>query len=58
MRAKNTCKACALGMSGQAGDMRIELGHSLVNPRWQQGKVFEHGQSMSHPVRRAGGKAR
>jgi molybdopterin-dependent oxidoreductase alpha subunit len=27
MRAKNTCKTCALGMGGQAGGMRNELGH-------------------------------
>jgi molybdopterin-dependent oxidoreductase alpha subunit len=26
MRAKNTCKTCALGMGGQAGGMRNELG--------------------------------
>jgi molybdopterin-dependent oxidoreductase alpha subunit len=27
MRAKNTCKTCALGMGGQAGGMRNELGY-------------------------------
>src|SRR6185369_7626014 len=27
MRAKNTCKTCALGMGGQAGGMRNEAGH-------------------------------
>jgi molybdopterin-dependent oxidoreductase alpha subunit len=27
MRAKNACKTCALGMGGQAGGMRNELGH-------------------------------
>ena len=27
MRAKNTCKTCALGMGGQAGGMRNEMGH-------------------------------
>jgi molybdopterin-dependent oxidoreductase alpha subunit len=27
MTAKNTCKTCALGMGGQAGGMRNELGH-------------------------------
>ncbi|MEI7686914.1 MAG: FdhF/YdeP family oxidoreductase, partial [Planctomycetota bacterium] len=27
MSAKNTCKTCALGMGGQAGGMRNELGH-------------------------------
>ncbi len=27
MAAKNTCKTCALGMGGQAGGMRNELGH-------------------------------
>src|SRR5688500_11955070 len=27
MRAKNTCKTCALGMGGQQGGMRNELGH-------------------------------
>lgn len=27
MRGKNTCKTCALGMGGQAGGMRNELGH-------------------------------
>src|SRR5262245_59885508 len=26
MRSKNTCKTCALGMGGQAGGMRNELG--------------------------------
>src|SRR5262245_46000816 len=27
MRSKNACKTCALGMGGQAGGMRNELGH-------------------------------
>ncbi len=27
MRSKNTCKTCALGMGGQAGGMRNEVGH-------------------------------
>ncbi len=27
LRAKNACKTCALGMGGQAGGMRNELGH-------------------------------
>src|SRR3954464_3919937 len=27
MSAKNTCKTCALGMGGQLGGMRNELGH-------------------------------
>ena len=27
MRSKNTCKTCALGMGGQSGGMRNELGH-------------------------------
>jgi molybdopterin-dependent oxidoreductase alpha subunit len=27
MRAKNACKTCALGMGGQAGGMRNEMGH-------------------------------
>src|SRR5262245_40949732 len=27
MRTKNVCKTCALGMGGQAGGMRNELGH-------------------------------
>ena len=27
MSAKNTCKTCALGMGGQSGGMRNELGH-------------------------------
>src|SRR5438874_741766 len=27
MRAKNTCKTCALGMGGQLGGMRNEAGH-------------------------------
>jgi molybdopterin-dependent oxidoreductase alpha subunit len=27
MRAKNACKTCALGMGGQAGGMRNEVGH-------------------------------
>jgi molybdopterin-dependent oxidoreductase alpha subunit len=27
MQARNTCKTCALGMGGQAGGMRNELGH-------------------------------
>ena len=27
MRSKNTCKTCALGMGGQAGGMRNEMGH-------------------------------
>src|SRR5438874_3065793 len=27
MRTKNACKTCALGMGGQAGGMRNELGH-------------------------------
>ena len=27
MSAKNTCKTCALGMGGQAGGMRNEMGH-------------------------------
>lgn len=27
MRARNACKTCALGMGGQAGGMRNELGH-------------------------------
>jgi anaerobic selenocysteine-containing dehydrogenase len=27
MRAKNACKSCALGMGGQAGGMRNEMGH-------------------------------
>lgn len=27
MRTKNTCKTCALGMGGQAGGMRNEMGH-------------------------------
>src|SRR6266446_8793290 len=27
MRTKNACKTCALGMGGQAGGMRNEMGH-------------------------------
>src|SRR3954447_18477038 len=27
MRSKNACKTCALGMGGQAGGMRNEMGH-------------------------------
>ena len=27
MRSRNTCKTCALGMGGQAGGMRNEMGH-------------------------------
>src|SRR4051795_7246796 len=27
MRSKNACKTCALGMGGQSGGMRNELGH-------------------------------
>src|ERR1043165_8118823 len=27
MSSKNTCKTCALGMGGQSGGMRNELGH-------------------------------
>src|ERR1700681_2611214 len=27
LRSKNACKTCALGMGGQAGGMRNEMGH-------------------------------
>jgi molybdopterin-dependent oxidoreductase alpha subunit len=47
MRAKNTCKTCALGMGGQAGGMRNELGHwPEVCKKWLQATVADMQQGL------------
>src|SRR5690349_24209327 len=47
MAAKNACKTCALGMGGQSGGMRNELGHF---PEFCKKSVQAMAADMQPPV--------